>query len=122
SLALARQLTEETTFLGAHVVPDGTTPEDYVALVTGPMLEACAPHARWVDVFCDAGAFAADQARTVLRAGVAAGLRPRVHANQLGPGPGITVACEVGAASADHCTHASDDDLANLRDAQVVAT
>jgi imidazolonepropionase len=122
SLALARRFTEETTFLGAHVVPEGTTPEEYVALVAGPMLEACAPHARWVDVFCDAGAFDADQARTVLRAGMAHGLAPRVHANQLGHGPGITVACEVGAASADHCTHASDDDLANLRDAGVVAT
>ena len=52
SLAVARQFTEETTFLGAHVVPDGTTPEEYVALVTGPMLAACAPHARWVDAFC----------------------------------------------------------------------
>jgi imidazolonepropionase len=122
SLALARGFTEETTFLGAHVVPEGTTPEEYVELVTGPMLEACAPHARWVDVFCDEGAFDADQARTVLRAGIARGLRPRVHANQLGPGHGITVACEVGAASADHCTHATDGDVADLRDAGVVAT
>jgi imidazolonepropionase len=122
SLALARGFTAETTFLGAHVVPDGTTPDEYVDLVTGPMLDACAPHARWVDVFCDDGAFDADQARTVLRAGIARGLRPRVHANQLGPGPGIRVACEVGAASADHCTHATDDDLADLRAAGVVAT
>jgi imidazolonepropionase len=75
-----------------------------------------------VDVFCDAGAFDADQARAILRAGAAHGLQPRVHANQLGPGPGITVACEAGAASADHCTHAGDEDLVNLRDAGVVAT
>jgi imidazolonepropionase len=122
SLALARGFTPETTFLGAHVVPEGATPDEYVALVTGPMLDACAPHARWVDVFCDAGAFDADQARAVLRAGVARGLAPRVHANQLGHGPGITIACEVGAASADHCTHATDDDLRDLRDAGVVAT
>jgi len=122
SLAIARQFTPETTYLGAHVVPEGNTPEEYVALVTGPMLERSAPHARWVDVFCETGAFDADQARVILAAGVAAGLEPRVHANQLGFGPGITVACEVGAASADHCTYATDDDLAGLRDAGVVAT
>ena len=87
SLAVARQFTEETTFLGAHVVPDGTTPEEYVALVTGPMLEAAAPYARWIDAFCETGAFDADQARAVLPAGAAAGLRGRLHANQLGPAP-----------------------------------
>lgn len=122
ALAIARRHTPETTFLGAHVVPEGTTAEDYVALVTGPMLERCAPYARWVDVFCETGAFDADQARTVLRAGMAAGLLPRVHANQLGHGPGIALACEVGAASADHCTYATDEDLAALGDAGVVAT
>jgi imidazolonepropionase len=122
ALAIAGQFTDETTFLGAHVVPDGTSPEDYVDLVTGPMLERCAPHARWIDVFCEAGAFDADQARTILTAGKDAGLLPRIHANQLGHGPGITIACEVEAASADHCTYATDDDLANLHDAGVVAT
>ncbi|HET7172753.1 MAG TPA: imidazolonepropionase [Nocardioidaceae bacterium] len=124
SLAVARQVTEETTFLGAHVVPPeyAGDPAGYVDLVTGPMLAACAPYARWVDVFCEDGAFDADAARAVLRAGQAAGLSARVHANQLGPGPGIAVACEVGAASADHCTHASGEEIADLRDAGVVAT
>jgi len=122
ALVIASQFTSETTFLGAHVVPEGTGAEDYVALVTGPMLERCAPHARWIDVFCEKGAFDADQARTILAAGMAKGLLPRLHANQLGHGPGITVACEVGAASADHCTYATDEDLVNLRDADVVAT
>lgn len=121
SLAVARQFTEETTFLGAHVVPEGD-PDDYVAQVTGPMLEAAAPHAKWIDVFCETGAFDADQARTILRAGKAQGLRPRMHANQLGHGPGITVACEEGAAAADHCTFTTDDDLVNMKDAGVVAT
>jgi imidazolonepropionase len=123
-LAIARGLTSETTFLGAHVAPPEFVDDvgGYVNLVTGPMLAACAPHARWVDVFCERGAFDGDQARTVLRAGRAAGLMARIHANQLGPGPGITVACEEGAASADHCTYATGDDLANLRDAGVVAT
>ncbi len=124
SLAVARQFTPETTFLGAHVVPAEfrDDPAAYVALVTGPMLEASAPHARWIDVFCERGAFDEDQARTILAAGMTAGLLPRIHANQLGPGPGITVACDVGAASADHCTYATPADITNLADAGVVAT
>jgi imidazolonepropionase len=122
SLAIARQFTEETTFLGAHVVPEGTTPEEYVALVTGPMLEACAPHARWVDAFCERGAFDADQARTVLSAGVAAGLRGRLHANQLGPGPGVELACELDLVAVDHCTYLDDGDVAALADSGTIAT
>jgi imidazolonepropionase len=124
ALAVARQLTSETTFLGAHVVaPEyADDPAGYVELVTGPMLQACAPHARWVDVFCERGAFDADQARAVLAAGLAAGLRARVHANQLGFGPGVQVACEMGAAAADHCTFLSDEDVSALREAGVVAT
>ncbi len=122
SLAIARQFTEETTFLGAHVVPDGTTPEEYVALVTGPMLEACAPHARWVDAFCERGAFDADQARSVLEAGAAAGLSGRLHANQLGPGPGVRLVAELGLTAVDHCTYLEDEDVAALRDAGTIAT
>jgi imidazolonepropionase len=124
SLRLAREVTPETTFLGAHVVPAeyAGRADEYVALVAGPMLAAAAPHARWVDVFCDRGAFDADQARTVLRAGMAAGLLPRVHANQLVAGPGVTVAVEVGAASADHCTHLSAADIDALAGSTTVAT
>jgi len=124
SLAVAATFTPETTYLGAHVVaPEfADDPAGYVDLVTGPMLDACAPHARWVDCFCERGAFDADAARAVLRAGAARGLGVRVHANQLGPGPGVQVAAECGAASADHCTHLSDEDVAALRDAGVVAT
>jgi imidazolonepropionase len=121
SLAIAQQATPETTFLGAHVVPEGSEVSDYVELVTGPMLEACAPHARWVDVFCEDGAFGADEARAVLAAGQAAGLVPRVHANQLGLGPGVQVAAEEGAAAADHCTYLDEADVAALADAGVVA-
>ena len=124
SLAIAAQVTSETTYLGAHVVPPeyADEPAAYVDLVTGPMLTGAAPHARWVDVFCERGAFDAEQARAVLRAGQAAGLQARIHANQLGHGPGIEVACDVGAASADHCTFATADDLANLAAAGVAAT
>jgi imidazolonepropionase len=91
-------------------------PAGYVALVTGEMLAACAPFARWIDVFCERGAFDAEQARAVLVAGTRRGLLPRVHANQLGPGPGVRLAVELGAASADHCTHLDDADVAALAD------
>ena len=113
AVALAAEVTPEVTFLGAHVVPpeyDGDR-AGYLDLVCGPMLSACAPHARWVNVFCERGAFDADEASAVLAAGRAAGLLPRVHANQLGPGPGVQVAVAAGAASADHCTYLSDADV-----------
>jgi imidazolonepropionase len=124
SLAVARQFTEETTFLGAHVVPaeHADDPGRYVELVTGPMLEAAAPHARWIDVFCERGAFDEDQARTVLVAGAAHGLRGRLHANQLGPGPGVRLAAELGLVAVDHCTHLDDTDVAALRDSGTIAT
>ncbi len=122
ALEVAQRLTSETTYLGAHVVPEGWAPDDYVALVVGDMLTACAPHARWVDVFCERGAFDGDQARSVLAAGMAVGLGARVHANQLGPGPGVQLAVELGAASADHCTHLSDEDVTALASSSTVAT
>jgi imidazolonepropionase len=127
SLAVAAALTPETTFLGAHVVPPEFAGDvaGYIGLVTGPMLAACVPHARWVDVFAEPAspvAFDADAARAVLAAGTAAGLGARVHAAQLAPGPGPALAAEFGAASADHCTHLTDADVTALRDAGVVAT
>ncbi|HZC41906.1 MAG TPA: imidazolonepropionase [Streptosporangiaceae bacterium] len=124
SVALAAELTPEVTFLGAHVVPPefGDDPGGYVDLVCGPMLAACAPSAKWVDAFCERGAFGADEAAAVLAAGRRAGLMPRVHANQLGHGPGVQVAVAAGAASADHCTYLADDDVAALAGSDTVAT
>jgi imidazolonepropionase len=119
---IAGAFTDDVTFLGAHVVPRGVDADDYVALVCGEMLAACSPHARWVDVFCERGAFDADQSRAVLQAGRAAGLIPRIHANQLGHGPGVQLGVELGAASADHCTYLSDDDIAALAGSDTVAT
>jgi imidazolonepropionase len=122
--AVAATITDDVTFLGAHVVPaeyEGRA-GDYVDLVCGPMLAACAPHARWIDVFCEAGAFDPDQSRRVLEAGRAAGLGLRVHGNQLGPGAGVALAVELGAASVDHCTYLSDDDVAALAGGETVAT
>jgi imidazolonepropionase len=127
TLRLAREVTEETTFLGAHVVPPefaGRT-DDYVALVTGPMLAACAPHARWIDVFCEPAsphAFDGDASRAVLEAGRAAGLGLRVHGNQLAPGPGVQLAVELGAASVDHCTFLTGADVDALAGGDTVAT
>jgi imidazolonepropionase len=124
-LRLASEVTDETTFLGAHVCPAGTDPAEYLDLVTGPMLQACAPHARWIDVFCEPAsphAFDGDQARAVLTAGRAAGLGLRVHGNQLGHGPGVALAAEFGAASVDHCTYLSAADVNALADSGTVAT
>ncbi len=118
------ELTDEVTFLGAHVVPDEFEhdPDGYVSLVCGPMLEACRPHVRWIDVFCEQGAFDVEQSRQVLEAGRAQGLGLRVHANQLGAGPGVGLAVEMGAASADHCTHLAAADVEALAGSDTVAT
>ena len=126
-LEVAREVTQETTFLGAHSVPPEHRGDrgDYLDLVRGPMLAACAPLARWVDVFCEPAAptaFDADEARAVLLAGKAAGLLPRVHGNQLGHGPGVRLAVEVGAASVDHCTYLSPADVDALAGSGTVAT
>jgi len=118
-------VTPETTFLGAHVVPAGAARGEYLALVTGPMLAACAPHARWIDVFCEPAsphAFDGDEARAVLEAGRAAGLGLRMHGNQLGPGPGVALAVALGAASVDHCTYLTDADVDALAGGDTVAT
>ncbi len=124
SLQIAREFTEETTFLGAHIVPTEfkNSPDDYVAMVCGPMLEAVAPHSKWIDVFCDRGAFSPDQTRQILKAGIAKGLLPRLHANQLEPGEGIKVGVELGAASVDHISHFDDSDIAALANSKTVAT
>ena len=123
-LRLAREVSDETTFLGAHVVPAEYTgdPDAYVELVAGPMLDACAPHARWIDAFCESGAFTVEQSRRILTAGAARGLGVRLHAAQLGPGDGVALAVELDAASVDHCTYLSDDDVDLLAASRTVAT
>jgi imidazolonepropionase len=121
---LASELTDDATFLGAHAIApeyEGRA-QDYLAQVCGPMLEACREHVRWIDVFCEDGAFDADQARAVLIAGREAGLGLRVHANQLRAGEGVRLAVEMGAASADHCTHLTDEDNSALSASATVAT
>jgi imidazolonepropionase len=124
ALRIAARHTDEVTYLGAHIVsPDhADDPAAYVDLVTGEMLDACAPYARWIDVFCEKGAFDGDQARTILTAGKARGLTPRIHANQLSYGPGVQLAVELDAASADHCTHLTAADVDALANSRTVAT
>ncbi|MBO9626501.1 MAG: imidazolonepropionase [Microbacterium sp.] len=121
---IAAEVTPEVTFLGAHVVPAdyADRSDEYVDLVTGPMLDVCAPHAKWIDVFCETGAFTVEQSRRVLEAGIARGLAPRMHASQLGPGEGVRLAVELGAASVDHGTYLTDDDVYALAASDTVLT
>ncbi|WP_193596626.1 imidazolonepropionase [Microbacterium sp. YJN-G] len=121
---LAAEVTPEVTFLGAHVVPAeyAERADEYVDLVVGEMLDACAPHARWIDAFCETGAFTVAQSRRVLEAGIARGLMPRLHAAQLGPSEGVRLAVELGAASVDHGTYLGDDDVAALAASGTVLT
>ncbi|MFF2084354.1 imidazolonepropionase [Nocardia sp. NPDC058176] len=124
SVRIAGRYTDEVTLLAAHVPPPeyaGRT-DDYVTMVCERMIPRCAPHARWIDVFCEQGAFDRDQAHAVLTAGIAHGLVPRVHGNQLHQGPGVLLAVELGAASVDHVTHVSTADIDALAGSGTVAT
>jgi imidazolonepropionase len=123
-LEIARTITDEVTYLGAHVVPPEFVddPDAYVDLVVGDMLDACAPLARWIDVFCETGAFTPQQSRRILTACADLGLGVRVHAVQLGAGDGVRLAVELDAASVDHCTYLSDADIQALASSDTVAT
>lgn len=123
-LKVAREFTHETTFLGAHIVPSEkiNSRDSYIDEVKTTMLQAVKPYAKWIDVFCDAGAFSVDEAREILKAGTAEGLKPRLHGNQVGNTGGAELAAELKVASVDHCTHISDSALSALADAGVVAT
>jgi imidazolonepropionase len=123
SLRIAAELTDEVTYLGAHVVsPEfAGNRDDYVDLVVGEMLEVCAPHSKWIDVFCDSGAFTTEQSRRILEAGMKKGLHPRIHLNQLEQGEGVAMAIELDCASADHLTYLTDDDINALAASSTVA-
>lgn len=122
SLRLATEVTSDVTYLGAHVVPAGSDRDEYLRLVTGDMLQAALPYAKWIDVFCDRGAFSLAESREILSAGVKAGLLPRLHANQLENLGAIELAVEFDCASVDHCTHLSDADIELLAGSNTVAT
>ncbi|MFJ6076824.1 imidazolonepropionase [Pseudarthrobacter sp. NPDC092419] len=114
SARIASTVADEVTFLGAHLVPAGQDPDAYTDLVCGPMLDAVRPYVKWADVFCEEGAFTAEQSRRVLLACRDAGLGLRVHGNQLGEGPGVQLAVELDAASVDHVNYLSEQDVAAL--------
>ena len=124
SVRIAGQHCEDVTFLGAHVVPQeyASRPDEYVQLVSGPMLEACAPYSKWIDVFCEVGAFDYDQAKFILQAGMASNLQPRIHANQLSASRAVELAVELDCASADHLTYLTEKDIDLLAGSNTVAT
>ncbi|MBM0261614.1 imidazolonepropionase [Corynebacterium macginleyi] len=119
---VASQHVDDVTFLGAHLVPPGADAEDYLDEVVGPMLDGVAEYVQWIDVFCERGAFNEEQSRRVLEAGKKLGLGLRVHGNQLGEGPGVSLAVELGAASVDHANYLSDSDIEKLASSETVAT
>lgn len=123
-LKVAKQFTDETTFLGAHVIPKEFSEDrsSYVELVKNEMLDACAPYAKWIDVFCDESAFSVDEARDIIKAGMLKGLQGRIHGNQIADSGGADLAAELKLASVDHCTHVSDKTISKLAEAGVVAT
>jgi imidazolonepropionase len=123
-LRVAQEFTKETTFLGAHVIPQefSSNRSDYIDLVKNEMLEACAPYAKWIDVFCDESAFTVDEAREIITSGLNKGLKGRIHGNQIADSGGADLAAELKLASVDHCTHVSDKSIENLAAAKVVAT
>jgi imidazolonepropionase len=123
-LRIAGEITADTTFLGAHVVPpefEGRA-DDYVRYLCGEMLPVVAPLARWIDAFCEEGAFDVDQCREVLSAGQNLGLGAKLHGNQLRHGHGVRLAVELDCASVDHCTWLSDADIEELASGNTVAT
>ncbi|MFR9829806.1 imidazolonepropionase [Corynebacterium striatum] len=119
---VASRHVDDVTFLGAHLVPPGAQAESYLDEVVGPMLDGVAPYVQWIDVFCERGAFDEAQSRRVLAAGIERGLGVRVHGNQLGEGPGVALAVEMGAASVDHVNYLSDADVEALASSNTVAT
>lgn len=120
--AIAAEFTKHVTFLGAHVVPEGYSASDYVRLVNGDMLSAVLPHARYIDVFCDQGAFSVSEARAILQAGIDAGLKPRLHANQLANLGGVELGIELGCTAIDHCSHLTADQIQSLADSGTIVT
>jgi imidazolonepropionase len=125
ALAASHPLRLISTFLGAHVVPAEYRErrQDYIALLCDDLIPEIARRelAAFCDVFVEDTAFSREEARTILRAGQAHGLRSKLHADQLHDGGGAALAAEVGAVSADHLEHVSDEGIARMREAGVIA-
>ena len=110
-----------TTFLGAHAVGRGYSHDDYVATVCRMMPEA-ARYADFVDIFCEEGFFTVEDAARVLEAGLRAGLRPKIHANQLAVSGGVQVGVRYGALSVDHLEKSGAAEIEALRGAATMPT
>ena len=110
------------TFMGAHAVPEGRDADEYVEEVVDEQIPEVESQdvAQFVDVFCEEGVFSVEQSRRVLQAGKAAGMTPKVHAEELARIGGTKLAAEVGAASADHLLHSTEDDVEALVENDVV--
>ena len=124
ALDIINRHTEESTLIAAHVVPPEfkDEPERYVDLVIDEIIPAAEGKAKWIDVFCETGAFTEDQTRRIIEAGKAVGMKPRLHANQLTEGGALKLGAELGCVSVDHATFASDEDLEILAEAGTVVT
>jgi imidazolonepropionase len=126
TLAETHPIELSPTFMGAHEVPAEYRErrKAYVDLVIRGMIPAVAAGglAEWCDVFCETGVFTPDESREILEAGRAAGLKPRIHADELGSSGGADVAADVGARSADHLIYVDKEGVAGLAKAGVVAT
>ena len=124
ALDIINRHTEESTLIAAHVVPPEfkDEPERYVDLVIDEIIPAAEGKAKWIDVFCETGAFSEDQTRRIIEAGKAVGMKPRLHANQLTEGGALKLGAELGCVSVDHATFASDEDLEILAEAGTVVT
>jgi imidazolonepropionase len=111
----------EPTYLGAHVVPEGSDPSAYVDEVIATLADAKAGGARWCDVFCDRGVFSVEDARRILLAAQEEGLGLRLHAEEIAHTGGAALAAELACASADHLEHVTAEDARAMAAAGVVA-
>lgn len=117
-------LTVRTTFLGAHAIPTGISKADYITLITEEMIPAVASEnlADYIDVFCETGFFSPEETEKICMAGIRAGMKPRIHANQLNRSGGVQVGVKVGAVSVDHLENIGEEEIVALKNSSVMPT
>lgn len=117
-------LTVRTTFLGAHAVPKDKTKEQYIELILNEMIPAVAAEklADYIDVFCEQGFFTQQETERIVEAGKKAGMKPRIHANQLHRSGGVQAGVNTKALSVDHLENIGDEEIACLKDSSVMPT
>lgn len=129
-LRVARRLKEagplavKTTFLGAHAVPSGKNKETYIREIIDEMIPAIAAErlADYIDVFCEEGFFSPAETERIVQAGKAAGMKPRLHANQLHRSGGVQAGVKTGAISVDHLENIGEEEIRALAGSNVMAT